>query len=43
MDLEYVQAPLPNSALVGKIAKTAKIWVFPLKLNRVMVLAHMFH
>ena len=43
MGLEYVQAPLPISALVGKIAKTAKILVFPLKLNRVMVPAHMFH
>ena len=43
MCLKYVQAPPPNSALGGKIAKIAKNLVFPIKLNRVMVLTHILH
>ena len=44
MSLRYVKAPPPNSALMGKIAKIAKKnIVFALKLNRVMVLTHIFH
>ena len=38
-----MQSPPPNSVLVGKIAKIAKIVVFPLKLNRVMVFTHILH
>ena len=40
---KYVQAPQPSSPLVRKIAKIAKIWVFPQKLNRLMLLTHIFH
>ena len=40
MCIAYVQAPTPNSTLAGQIAKIAKILVFPLKVNRVMVITH---